>query len=369
MANRGVDRGSFRRKGKKGTLYWRGTLPKRTDAGVIREPVERSCGTSEEADARKFRDALIKDAYDALTQPFEGASSLGMSFLEAIDNYERSGRGNGNERFLIQLAHEIGHVPIAEIDQDFVDRLAATLYPNALPSTRNRSIYTPISAVLCSISLKGYTAPRLKRPKGHLRPSNFKRPPEDWWAKVLPECSPNLRAYHLFCTLHGRRPGEARAITPADIDPVTWRVFVFDTKIGQKISFILNPKVIKALAAYPWKQSARVFGYMSHTGVNTATRKACVRAGVPYHCPKDTGRHSWATRFLEEGHTLKELQVAGRWKNIQTPAMIYGHLEHSKVDDAVRDVGEKWAEAQLCDMGNEKSESRANDGQTKRSAA
>jgi len=139
MANRGVDRGSFRRKGKKATLYWRGTLPRRTNEGVVREPVERSCGTPDEAQARTFRDALIKDAYDALTQPFKGASSLGMSFLEAIDNYERSGRGNGNERFLIQLAHEIGHVPITEIDQDFVDTLAATLYPDALPSTRNRA--------------------------------------------------------------------------------------------------------------------------------------------------------------------------------------------------------------------------------------
>jgi len=150
---------------------------------------------------------------------------------------------------------------------------------------------------------------------------------------------------------------------------VTWRVFVFDTKVGQKITFKLHRLVIEALSAYPWQEGVRVFGYASHTGVITATKKACDRARVPYHCPKDTGRHSWATRFLEEGHTLKELQVAGRWNNIQTPAMIYGHLEHSKVDEAVRAVGEKWASDQLCDMQNESSESRANDGQKKRSAA
>ena len=347
MANRGADRGSFRRKGKKGTLYWRGSLPKRTENGVIREPVERSCGTAEEAAARAFRDALIKDADDALMLPIEESSpAQGVTFLEAIDHYERLGKGDGNERFLIQLSHDLGAIPITEIDQDFVDRYAYSRYPEALSSTINRAVYTPISCVLRSLNIKGYTAPRFKRPEKHLRPSNFKRPPDDWWARVLPECSPHLKAYHLFCTLHGRRPGEAIRLTPDDIDAKTWRVFVYDSKVDQRIVLKLHPEVIKVLNTYPWREKERIFGYTSHYGIYNATKRACARAGVGYFCPKDTGRHSWATRFLEEGHTVKELQVAGRWKNIQTPAMIYGHLEHSKVDDAVLAVGEKWAAQQ-----------------------
>ena len=139
----------------------------------------------------------------------EAHPGQGMTFLEAIDHYERLGKGDGNERFLIQLSHDLGAIPITEIDQDFVDRYAYSRYPEALSSTINRAVYTPISCVLRSLNIKGYTAPRFKRPEKHLRPSNFKRPPDDWWARVLPECSPHLKAYHLFCTLHGRRPGEA----------------------------------------------------------------------------------------------------------------------------------------------------------------
>lgn len=63
--------------------------------------------------------------------------------------------------------------------------------------------------------------------------------------------------------------------------------------------------------------------------------------------PRTAGRHSFATGLLAERRTLKEVQDAGRWKSIKMPALIYGHLELSKVDDDAREVGEKWAEKQF----------------------
>ena len=134
---------------------------------------------------------------------------------------------------------------------------------------------------------KNYTPPAIKRPEGHLAPSNFKRPPKDWFQRVLPECRPNLAAFLLFGQLHGRRTSEACRITPDDIDADTWRVRVRDTKTKQEIVLKLAEPVIEQLARYPWRLNQYVFGFSSKSRVYPALRKACKRAGVPYHVPKD----------------------------------------------------------------------------------
>ena len=89
--------------------------------------------------------------------------------------------GGGNEQFLLKLMPEMEEMPVADIDQDYVDTLAARMYPRAKASTLNRCVYTPISAVLNAIDPKEYTPPRLKRPKGHSAPEKIKLPARDWW--------------------------------------------------------------------------------------------------------------------------------------------------------------------------------------------
>ena len=253
-------------------------------------------------------------------------------------------KGGSNDEYFPRILDEIENMPVCDITQDVIDDLAEKLYPGRTAATLNRQVYTPIAAVLNALASKTYTPPRITRPKGHLAPSNFKRPPKDWFQRVLPECPPNLAAFLLFCRLHGRRTTEACRITPADIEADTWQVTVMDTKGEQTIRIKLAAPVIEQLSRYSWRLNQYVFGFSSKSRVYKALRPACERAGVEYHVPKDAGRHSFATGLLEERRTLKEVQEAGRWKSIKMPAMHYGHLEHSRVDDDAREIGEKWAE-------------------------
>jgi integrase len=266
-------------------------------------------------------------------------------FAEAIQRYAK--KHDGNAEYLLKLNEEIGMKPVSEIDQEFVDELADKMLPGRTAATVNRHIYTPICAVLNAMASKNYHPPRIKRPKGHLARSNFKRPPKDWFQRVLPQCEPHLVAFLLFSRLHGRRTSEACRITPADIDADSWQVTIRDTKVDQDIVLRLAQPVIEALNRYPWRLEKYVFRFSSKSRVYKALRAACARAGAPYHVPKDVGRHSFATGLLNEGRTLMDVKEAGRWKIIQMPALHYGHLEHRRVDEDARSLGEKWAEHTL----------------------
>lgn len=60
----------------------------------------------------------------------------------------------------------------------------------------------------------------------------------------------------------------------------------------------------------------------------------------------ELGRHAFSARFLASGANMKELQEAGRWEKMATPAEIYAHLEPSRVHDRMRALSRKRAAAQ-----------------------
>jgi hypothetical protein len=57
-------------------------------------------------------------------------------------------RSGGERKFLTPLLKYFGETPLKQITQALIDRAAAELLPNGTPPTRNRQIYTPVSAVL-----------------------------------------------------------------------------------------------------------------------------------------------------------------------------------------------------------------------------
>ena len=86
----------------------------------------------------------------------------------------------------------------------------------------------------------------------------------------------------------------------------------------------------------------RLFPYGDRHNVYRALRAVCKKAGLPYYGTHALGRHAFATRLLKQGKSLKFVQDAGGWKSIKMPAMHYGHLEKSEVQDEIRKVGEEW---------------------------
>ena len=85
----------------------------------------------------------------------------GLTFLSAAVAYMQAG---GERTYVAKLIAHFGDTPLCDIDQIAIDGAAAKLYPNASNATRNRSVYTPVSAILRHAGL----VLQLRRPKGAL---------------------------------------------------------------------------------------------------------------------------------------------------------------------------------------------------------
>ncbi|MBI4723485.1 MAG: tyrosine-type recombinase/integrase [Rhodomicrobium sp.] len=307
--------------------YARFVIPEKIKGKIVWRRVERSTRTTSSAKALTIAKALKEEAFK---KAFSGEQeNAGRTFAEAALSYIKT---NGPKAYLTPILKRIGNVSLDDIDTDFIARLAEEMHPGCTPATHNRQ----------AAETKEWRPPTFRRPKGSFPETNWKQPPKNWWKAVTATAKPKLAALILFMRIHGRRISEACAIKPEDVDRETWRVTVRDTKVGQVIQFKLATPVIAQLRRYDWQKLDFIFGYASRWSVYKPLRKACRDAGVPYHVPKDAGRHEFASHLLRSGKTLKEVKEAGRWKSIQMPARISGHLEHNAIDDAARKLGEEW---------------------------
>jgi hypothetical protein len=82
-----------------------------------------------------------------------------LTFATAALAYMREG---GERKHLKPILRAWGTRTIASIDQVAIGALAERLYPDGTPATRNRQVYTPVSAVLKHVGIET----KIKRPKG-----------------------------------------------------------------------------------------------------------------------------------------------------------------------------------------------------------
>ena len=68
----------------------------------------------------------------------------------------------GDRARLVPLLEHFGQTVAGKIDQVTIDNAAAALHPDGTAQTRNREVYTPISAVLKHAGIEF----KIRRPKG-----------------------------------------------------------------------------------------------------------------------------------------------------------------------------------------------------------
>jgi integrase len=221
------------RPGKTPSYYIRGTY-----LGVR---IDRTTGTADRATARK---ALARVKADIERGAF--APKQALSFAAAALSYIRAG---GEALFMAPLNDHFGDTALIDIDQAAIDAAAHTLYPNASPATRNRQVYTPVSAVLKHASYDF----KLRRPKGAQGQTRV-----DWlWpeeANALFEAAGKVdaefRLFLILLTYCGPRLSEALRIRIGDVRRDESFVFIGKTKNGEPRPVHLPPVVIAELEAF-----------------------------------------------------------------------------------------------------------------------
>src|SRR5262249_1372983 len=106
----------------------------------------------DEIERGEFRESGEKTFATAMMAYIQGGALDGLS----------DARKRERKKMLRRLTEHFGNEPLNKIDQAAIESAALLLYPARSAATRNRSVYTPVSAVLhhAGISLN------LRRPKG-----------------------------------------------------------------------------------------------------------------------------------------------------------------------------------------------------------
>jgi hypothetical protein len=151
------------------------------------------------------------------------------TFAEAADAYMV---GGGATDHMTPLLHRIGNTPLRQIDQEFIDRLALDMKPDAKPSTRIRQVYTPIIAVLTRAAKKGLCdVPQVDKPEVDGGRVDYLTPVEaDELLKLLPA---HLKPLVTLYLATGCRASEGLGMEWRDVSPEAERVVFWDTKTNQ----------------------------------------------------------------------------------------------------------------------------------------
>jgi len=296
--------------------------------GTIRGiAVEESTGTNCKKTAKEICDRRVAEVLD---QSIRGVRET-ANWLEASIAYVDQG---GEARFLGPINEHFRTTRLEKIGQAAIDAAARKIYPNAAPSTLNRQLYTPISAVLKFAASRDMcdevTINRPKEPQGRVR---WLMPDEA--ERLIDHCAPHLRPLVVFMLYTGARVSEALYLDWRYVDMQRAHVTFTKTKNGEARGVPLHPRVIHELALMP-HESGSVF--LTNRGVpysRTAREEncggqiksgfngACRRAGIIDFTPHDL-RHTWATWHYQANCDLASLQTLGGWKSVKM-VMRYAH--------------------------------------------
>lgn len=254
-------------------------------------------------------------------------AARGPTFASAALSYMQAG---GERRHLPELLKHFGETPLARIGQAEIDTAAAALFPDRTNATRNRSVYTPISAVMRHAG----HAIVLKRPKGGYGQARTRwlKPDE---AKALLEAAtaiqPRFGAFCAFLLYTGCRLGEAVNLRPGDLHLSEGFAYVRETKNGDPRPVHLPAHVAHLLTTLP-PYPLTVFGLSHRRRTALMLNAAFVRAGLPK--PEGVAFHlfrhtygAWMRRYA--GLDTTGLVATGAWKS-RNAASVYEHTVTSE---------------------------------------
>ena len=287
--------------------------------------VERSARTGKRALAWKVLKSIERQIERGeFSEPGE------PTFASAALAYMKAG---GERTYLRKLLEHFGDKPLSQIGQAEIDAAAAVLYHGSSPATRNRSAYTPISAVLRHA---GRTV-AFRRPSG----SAGNKATAWLWPEqaeaIFAEAeklSPEFAALCITLCYTGIRLSEALGLTWNDIRLAEGFAYVPDTKNNEPRAVFLPPVAVAALANLQGitAGAARIFRFAKGGHLYSLLRLSAMRANVelPERSAFHIFRHTYATWMRRYcGLDTRGLVGTGAWKDEKSAAR-YAHVDVSE---------------------------------------
>lgn len=302
--------------------------------------VDQTSGTSDKKIAwkvlLKIKDEIERGVFSTRAEPTFMSASLAYieaggeaTYLGVFD--EETGKWTG------LIAH-FWQTPLSRIDQAAIDRAAIKLYPDVTAGTRNRQVYTPVSAVLKHAGVER----AIRRPAGAQGKQRT-----DWlWPErafaVLDAAKRVDAEFAIFLTLlcyAGPRLSEALRLTCDDTRIAENFCYLGKTKNGDPRGVHLPPIVVAALANHPRgldRPGERVFRFTKSGRLYLLWRRTVAASGVaiPKGIAFHIWCHTWATWMRRyAGSDTQGLVGTGRWRDAKSAAR-YEHVVAN--EEAVR---------------------------------
>lgn len=293
-----------------------------------RNQVYRIRGVYRKVYVDRTTETAIKSKAKALLQSIEERIERGeisgtkeLTFASAALSYVNAG---GQKVFLRKITKRFGPRALASaITQAVVDQTAVALYPKATPATRNRQVYTPISAVLRHAGIKL----DLRRPKGAqgtprriwLRPEQFEE-----LVKAAQSEDPEFAALIVLLCYTGLRLSEALRIECEGVSAAACEAFCGRTKNGDPRLVFLPDRVLACLEKIGLDRKGRLFRWSKSSEIYLLAERIYAKAGVDHgDAPFHILRHTFGAWMTRVG---ADLVATGAWRS-DTAARGYQHFD------------------------------------------
>ena len=245
------------------------------------------------------------------------------TFALAATNYMMHG---GERTYVKRLLEHFGTTPLRGIGQAQIDAAALVLYPDGTAATRNRSVYTPMSAILAAAGA-GFRLRRPKNASGARATHWFRKDQAFALFKAARGIDPEFAALIIFLTYTGLRLGEALGLTWNNVDLQRNYAYVPDTKNDEpRAVFFLPPVAVACLACMELREG-RVFSFSKGGHLYSLLKAAAFKADVdlPERSAFHIFRHTYATWMRQYGGIdIKGLVATGAWRDMKS-AERYAH--------------------------------------------
>jgi integrase len=244
----------------------------------------------------------------------EFAQPAERTFASIAAAYMKAG---GERTHLKKLLEHFGDRPVSQIGQAEIDAAAVAIYPNASAATRNRQVYTPISALLRHAGVRI----DLRRPRGATgnKVNAWLWPDEAFLLfEEAAKLDKEFASLLIILCYTGLRLSEALNLVWINVRLQDGFAFVPDTKNGEPRAVFLPPIAVRAMKDLKPHSTGRVFRFAKSGHLYSLLKTAAFKAGVdlPERSAFHIFRHTYATWMRREaGLDTKGLVATGAWRD------------------------------------------------------
>ena len=236
------------------------------------------------------------------------------TFASAAAAYMKAG---GERTYVRRLLDYFGDQPLSHFNQAAIDAAAVGIYPSGTPATRNRQVYTPVSAIL----RHGGARMDMRRPKGSVGNKQtawlWPEQAEAIFAEAE-KLDPEFRSLLVVLCYTGLRLSEALNLTWENVRLAEGFAYVPDTKMDEPRAVFLPPVAVAAMGNLISDLRGNVFRFHKSGHLYHLLKASFFKAGVvvPQRSAFHIFRHTYATWMRRyAGADSQALISTGAWKD------------------------------------------------------